>query len=165
MNPERKHNIEINWTYPRKFDDVDMVDWKEKSESDYYDRCYVYYISRIFNGVETPIYIGITIQDFKNRLKQHEKDEKDFFKRRGTKTYRIGRIRKASWIDQLDKKQRRHLLETIEAHVINELFEDYNLTNDKKIKSATFYFKLEITHNGYHGKLNRHPDIVEKGTY
>lgn len=165
MNPERKHNIEIDWTYPRQFVDVNMVNWEEKYESYYYDRYYVYYISRVFNGVETPIYIGITIQDFKNRLKQHEKDEKDFFKRRGTKTYRIGRIRKVSWIDQLDKMQRRHLLETIEAHVINELFEDYNLTNDKKIKSATFYFKLEITHKGYHGKLNRHPDIVEKGKY
>ena len=32
MNPERKHSIEINWTYPRQFDDVDMVNWEEKYE-------------------------------------------------------------------------------------------------------------------------------------
>ena len=57
---------------------------EEKYENDFYDHFYVYYISRIFNGVETPIYIVINEQDFKDRLKQHFKDEKDFFKKRGT---------------------------------------------------------------------------------
>ena len=90
---------------------------EEKYENDFYDHFYdhfyVYYISRIFNGVETPIYIGITEQDFKDRLKQHFKDEKDFFKKRGVKTYRIGRIKKSRWIGQLNKTQWRNLLETI----------------------------------------------------
>ena len=165
MNPERKHNIEINWTYPRQFNDVNKVNWEEKYENDFYDHYYVYYISRIFNGVETPIYIGITEQDFKDRLKQHFKDKKDFFKKRGVKTYRIGRIKKTLWISQLNDKEKRDLLETLEAHVINELFEDYNLTNDKKIKSATFYFKLSVTHKGKFGKLNKSPYPVEYGKY
>ena len=86
---------------------------EEKYENDFYDHFYVYYISRIFNGVETPIYIGITEQDFKDRLKQHFKDEKDFFKKRGVKTYRIGRIKKSRWIGQLNKTQWRNLIETI----------------------------------------------------
>ena len=165
MNPERKHNIEINWTYPRQFDDVDKVNWEEEYEKDYYNHYYVYYISRIFNGIETPIYIGITEQEFKDRLKQHFKDKKDFFKKRGVKTYRIGRIKKAWWISQLNDKEKRDLLETLEAHVINELFDDYNLTNDKKIKSATFYYKLSVTHKGKYGKLNKSPYSVEYGKY
>ena len=110
MNPERKHNIEINWTYPRQFDDVDMVNWEEKYEKDFYDHYYAYYISRIFNGKETPIYIGITEQDFKDRLKQHFKAEKEFFYKRGIKTYRIGRIKKSWWISQLNDKEKRDLL-------------------------------------------------------
>lgn len=165
MNTERKHNIEINWTYPRQFDDVDMVNWEEKYENDFYDHFYVYYISRIFNGVETPIYIGITEQDFKDRLKQHFKDEKDFFKKRGVKTYRIGRIKKSRWIGQLNQTQWRNLLETIEAHVIKELQSDFKLTNKDKMKSATFYFKLGVTHKGFRGKLVKSPDIIEKGKY
>lgn len=165
MNPERKHNIEINWTYPRQFDDVNTVNWEEKSEKEFYDHYYAYYISRIFNGKETPIYIGITEQDFKVRLKQHFKAEKEFFYKRGIKTYRIGRIKKSWWISQLNDKEKRDLLETIEAHIINELFEDYNLTNDKKIKSATFYFKLAVTHTGFRGKLDKSPYMIEKGKY
>ena len=56
-------------------------------------------------------------------------------------------------------------IQTLEAHVINELFEDYNLTNDKKIKSATFYYKLSVTHKGKFGKLNKSPYPVDYGKY
>lgn len=165
MNAERKHNIEIYWTYPRQFDDVDRVNWEEKSKEDFYDSYYVYYISRIFNREQTPTYIGITEQGFKDRLRQHHKDEKEFFKKRGIKTYRIGRIKKVWWINQLYYQQKRDLLETIEAHIINVLSGDYKLTNKKKIKSATFYFKLDVTHKGFRGKLDKSTYIVEKGKY
>ncbi len=57
-------NIELYWSYPRNYDDI--------GNHPYAGCLGIYYISRIWGGKETAIYVGKTLQAFKYRMYQHD---------------------------------------------------------------------------------------------
>ena len=74
--------ITIKWSYPKEFDAV--------LGSERMDDIGIYYISRVFGGKETLLYIGKTTASFRSRLKDHKSKWLDTY--RGAKYVRLGTI-------------------------------------------------------------------------
>ena len=66
-NPDRLHIIEINWGFPVPLETFGN-NWKSEEIG-------IYYISQVFGGKETLIYIGETTQSFRNSTDQHYRHE------------------------------------------------------------------------------------------
>ena len=147
-NENRLHNISIHWSYPRVIENIES-DWKCNENG-------LYYISRIYNNVESPVYIGETKRDFITRIDEHYQKVSDFFNRRGIKKIRLGTIVKPQNLSSYDEKETKHLLQTIESRLVEYLRKNgYGkyLCNIRQVNSYTEWFKLNIENIGYRGSL------------
>ena len=146
----RLHHITLHWSYPKRLDDID-TSWKSHENG-------IYYISRKFGGVESPIYIGETKRDFITRINEHYKCVSDFFNKRGEKYIRLGTIVKPQSLKSYESTEIKHLLLTIESELVDELYRLNNanaLCNKRQVSSYTPWFKLHIENIGFHGDLPR----------
>ena len=143
-SPERLHTIEINWGFPIPIENI-QTNWKSSEIG-------IYYISRVFGGKETPIYIGKTEQSFEIRMNQHFRDNSSFLNKRGAKYIRLGHIVRPKNLSGYDLTR---LLLTIESVIINEinpLLRD-NLTNVSQSSSYTAWYDLHIINSGKRGMI------------
>lgn len=147
----RLHNIVIEWSYPTKLVDID-THWDCNENG-------LYYISRKFGGVESPIYIGETKRDFITRINEHYKKISDFFDKRGEKYIRLGKIVKPQSLTNYNEVEFKHLLQTIESILVEDLYLNglgNHLCNIRQTNSYTEWFKLNIENTRYRGGLSRY---------
>lgn len=146
----RIHNIEINWTYPCKLENIETK-WECNTNG-------LYYISRKFNKKESPIYIGETKRDFITRINEHYHDVSEFFNKRGIKYIRLGRIVKPQSLKSYNDVEVKHLLQVIESRLIEDLYENGvadALCNTRQVNSYSNWYKLNITNSGKRGALSK----------
>jgi hypothetical protein len=136
----RKKDIIIKWTYPTKFNNA-----FEKEICSQYG---LYYISRIFAGKETLIYIGKTIDSYSNRMKSHTDNWLSTVK--GEKLIRFGIIEKPKIYDN-------NLVEDIESAIIYEVNPKYNWMKTVSYTYRSGYF-VNISNIGYYGELPKSID-------
>ena len=146
LNPERLHTIEIHWGFPIPIESM-YQNWKSQEQG-------LYYISRQFGNIETPIYIGKTEQGFNKRLNQHFNNNAPFFDKRGQKYIRMGTIVKPLDISQYDFSR---LLLTIESAIITEVnpLINFSLCNVSQTGSYTSWYDLHIINTGKRGLIPR----------
>ena len=151
MKTNLRHII-IKWSYPRKwdcFEDNPLID----SWGIYYITRAIYYDDRTD---ETPIYVGKTIRSFRQRFREHEKDEKDFLYKKGEFYVRLGIIEYPNSFATYEKEELgvNRLLLTLESGIITELQNigykvQRNLTNVSQISTYTRHYHLEVENIGY----------------
>jgi len=146
-NPDRLHTIEINWGFPVSLETFDN-NWKSVEIG-------IYYISRVFGGKETPIYIGETTQSFRKRIDQHYRHESIFLDKRGEKFIRMGTIVKPQDLSGYDNLPR--LLKTIESAIIFEISPVIidGLSNISQTVNYTIWYDLHIINSGKRGLIPR----------
>lgn len=144
--------ITIKWSYPREFDKV--------LSSEQAKHIGIYYISRVFGGKETLLYIGKTTASFISRLSDHKKKWLD--NHRGTKYVRLGEIvepkdmsvyDEAGYINDAEKT----IIFYLEQVLGNEIPENVTST-----KSTYVVQDLIINNVGYRGELPKRIVIPEE---
>ena len=144
----RLHSITIKWSYPRVIENIETCWEKDKNG--------LYYISRVFNKKESPIYVGETKRDFITRINEHYRDVSEFFSKRGVKKIRLGTIVKPISLSSYDETEIKHLLQTIESKLVEHLFKNgygNSLCNKRQVNAYTEWFKLNINNIGFRGSL------------
>ena len=149
----RLQNVTIHWSYPIILENIDTL-WKNKQFG-------IYYISRVFNGTESPIYIGETKRDFITRINEHYKTVSDFFNKRGLKKIRLGTIVKPQTLSSYkeDDKEIKHLLQVIESRLVEYLFNNNygkTLCNKRQVGSYSEWYKVNIENIGFRGSLPKY---------
>lgn len=146
-NSERLHTVEIHWGFPIPIEST-YQNWKSQEQG-------LYYISRQFGDIETPIYIGKTEQGFNKRLEQHIKKKANFLDKRGQKYIRMGTIVKPLDISRYELSR---LLLTIESAIITEVNQiiNYSLCNRSQIGVYTRWYDLHIINSGKRVLIPRH---------
>lgn len=147
----RVHNVIIEWSYPTILDSID-THWKKNENG-------LYYISRVFNKKESPIYIGETKRDFIIRINEHYRKVSEFFNKRGIKKIRLGTIVKPQSLSSYNDLERKHLFLIIESRLVEYLFNNglgNSLCNKRQTNSYTEWFKLNIENIGLRGSLPRY---------
>ncbi len=153
----RIHHVIIEWSYPTKLDYID-THWKCNENG-------LYYISRKFGGVESPIYIGETKRDFITRINEHYKSVSTFFEKRGEKYIRLGIIIKPQSLKAYDEIEKKHLLQTIESELVDDLYHRdmaNALCNKRQVLSYTEWFKLSIENIGFRGALSAELPCIDE---
>lgn len=138
--------IELMWSYPRNYYDIDR-----HPDSDCLG---IYYISRIWGGKETVIYVGKTLQAFRNRMKQHNDSCDEYTQKRGQLKIRLGLIPQSFNIGNMNKE---HFILTLESAIIQNIKDKpgVNLCNRRQINNYTYFYNLAIINTGFHGKIDR----------
>lgn len=153
----RVQHITIDWSYPIKLESID-TNWKCNENG-------IYYISRKFGDKESPVYIGETKREFITRVNEHYRSVSDFFSKRGDKYIRLGTIVKPKSLLNYDEIEYKHLLQTIESILVEDLYlkgKAGALCNIRQVASYTQWFKLYIENFGYHGELPRVLPYIEE---
>ena len=137
--------IEIDWKYPRDYCNID--------EHPFADCLGLYYISRIWGGKETVIYVGETLQAFKERIKQHNRCSDKYTQTRGKLIVRLGTIPNSFNFGNMNKK---HFMMTLESAIIQNIKdkEGVRLFNNRQVKKYTYHYDLDIHNTGYRGKID-----------
>ena len=153
----RLQKITIHWSYPRKLENIE-TDWKYKTNV-------LYYISRIFAGKESPIYLGETTRDCITRIDEHYKKKSKFFKKRGEKYLRVGTIVKPQSLSSYNgDNEIEHLLQIIESRLVENLNQrnlGRYLCNKRQASSFTEWYKLDIENTGYRGYFPKNLQFIE----
>lgn len=136
----RKKSVTIEWSYP--------IVYSHAYEKDKCTENGIYYISRVFGGHETLIYIGKTVDCFSNRLKSHEESWLNTV--RGEKYIRFGSIITPKTYDN-------DLIEDIESAIIYEMQPQNNYMKTCSYTYRSGYF-VNINNTGYRGVL---PQIID----
>lgn len=131
----RKKSVTIEWSYP--------IVCSRAYEKDKYTENGIYYISRVFGGHETLIYIGKTVDCFMNRIKSHEEVWLNTV--RGKKYIRFGCILAPKTYDN-------DLIEDIESAIIYEMKPQNNYMKTCSYTYRSGYF-VNINNTGYRGVL------------
>lgn len=136
----RKKSVTIEWSFP--------IVYSHAYEKEKCSEHGIYYISRVFGGHETLIYIGKTVDCFFNRLKSH--DDTWLKTVRGQKYIRFGSILTPKTYDN-------NLLEDIESAIIYEMQPHNNYMKTCGYTYRSFYF-VNISNVGYRGVL---PQMID----
>lgn len=139
-------NIEIYWTYPRDYNNIGDHPWG--------DCLGIYYISRVWGGKETAIYVGKTLQAFKTRMYQHDLDGDDYTTKRGRLKIRLGTIPQSFNFGRLNKD---HFILTLESAIIQNIKDKsgVNLCNKKQLNQCSYYYDLQIKSTGFPAVIDR----------
>lgn len=145
--------ITIKWSYPVEYDRV--------LQSERMDEIGLYYVSRVFGGTETLLYIGKSINSFGTRLRAH-KDNGKFDKIRGAKLVRLGIIVEPEDLTPYEMKGYINDAErTIIFCIANEM-KYKQFMNVNSIYATYPDEKLVITNTGYRGVLGKTMRIPKK---
>ncbi|MDE6418022.1 MAG: hypothetical protein K2K49_02300 [Duncaniella sp.] len=156
-DPNRIHHIIIEWSRPSRLDNID-ANWKCVKNG-------LYYISRKFGNVESPIYIGETKRDFITRINEHYRDVSEFLNKRGEKYIRLGTIIKPKSLSSYNDLEFKHLLQTIESELVKDLYlrgKANALCNIRQVLSYTQWFQLYIENEGCRGELSPELPYIEE---
>lgn len=139
-------NIEIYWTYPRNYSDI--------GAHPFGDCLGIYYISRVWGGKETAIYVGKTLQAFKTRMYQHDCNCDEYTVKRGQLRIRLGTISQSFNFGRLNKD---HFILTLESAIIQNVKDKagVNLCNKRQVNQYSFYYDLQIKNTGFPAVIDR----------
>lgn len=146
------NKITIKWSYPVEYDTA--------MQSEKKNNIGLYYISRVFGGNETLLYIGKTIHSFESRLKSHKDRFIDLY--RGKKYVRLGEVVEPKEVSPYELKGYINDAEkTIIFYIANEMKDE--LPENVTSKSSTCPDEdLIITNIGYRGVLPKELFISEQ---
>ena len=139
-------NIEIYWTYPRDYNNI--------GDHPLGDCLGIYYISRVWGGKETAIYVGKTLQAFKTRMYQHDLDGDDYTTKRGRLKIRLGTIPQSFNFGRLNKD---HFILTLESAIIQNIKDKsgVNLCNKQQLIQSSYYYGLQTRSTGFQAVIDR----------
>lgn len=146
---ERLRNVEIYWSYP--------ILWDNIQSNKYINNNGVYYISKKINtrwGVkERPLYIGETKVSFGERFKQHKNNRSPFLDEKGNLYVRLGVISKPQNLSNYPDYKK--LLRNIESALIAEInpLIDNRLCNVSQTECYTLWYHLRIYNFGFRGMI------------
>lgn len=138
--------INLYWTYPR--------DYSRICEHPYSDCIGLYYVSRVWGGKETVLYVGETLQCFEKRIKQHNYKQSGYTLKRGKLRVRFGTIPASFNMGNMNKH---HFLLTLESAVIHNIIDKpkVDFVNRRQIQSYTYYYDLHIHNTGFRGEIDK----------
>lgn len=140
----RRRSVTLKWSYP--------IEYTNAYNKEICTQTGIYYISRVFGGHETLIYIGKTVDCFFNRMKSH--DENWLKSVRGKKYIRFGSI-------MTPKEYANDLVEDIESAIIYEMQPQSNYMKTCAYTYRSGYF-VNINNTGYRGVL---PQTIDSKTH
>ena len=149
----RLQKVTFHCSYPTILENIDTL-WKSKQFG-------IYYISRVFNGIESPIYIGETKRDFITKINEHYETVSDFFNKRGLKKIRLGTLVKPQTLSfyKEDDKEIKHLLQVIESRLVEYPFNNNygkTLYNKRQVVTYSEWYKVNIENIGFRGFLPKY---------
>lgn len=136
-----KRRITIRWSYPMDFDEI--------LQDERMDNIGIYYITRIFRGRVSDLYIGKTTYSFGSRLQKHAQNW--LYQYRGRKQVRLGTIVSPRFMRESTRKR---LIDDAEKTLIC-LMSGSLIHNQQCMHSCYPTDRLYIKNTGFRGNLDR----------